>query len=80
MKEVECIVLEDNKEYGILERIKEKDIEYIYLFNIEDPKIFYIRKTDGEILYGLDNDEEYNYALSLVRDKYKDLIDNLDIK
>lgn len=78
-KDIKCIILEDNLEYGILEEIENKETTYVYLYRLDDPKVFYIRKTDGEILYGLDSEEEYNYALSLIGNKHKDLLNNLNL-
>lgn len=78
-KDIKCIILEDNLEYGILDEIVNKNTTYVYLYRLSDPKVFYIRKTDGEMLNGLDDEDEYNYALSLIGDKYKDLLSSLNL-
>ncbi len=67
----------DGKQYLIIDQIKDKDNEFVYFSNEEDPKDFCIRKLasdDNDTLVGLDSDEEFDYALGLFLDKHKDII------
>ena len=67
----------DGKQYLIIDQIKDKDNEFVYFSNEEDPKDFCIRKLasdDNDALVGLDSDEEFDYALGLFLDKHKDII------
>ena len=78
-KKLECIILENNKEYAILEKIKKEDIYYLYLFNTNDLKDFCIRKLIDKKIYGLDSNEEFDEAMLLLREKNKDLIEKLGL-
>ena len=78
-KEIECITLENEQEYGILEKIKDQSNEYIYLFNLNNVKDFCIRKLIKDEICGLDSEEEYIKALGLLRNKNKDLINKLGL-
>lgn len=75
--ELETVILEDNKQYAILDTIQIKGVKYIYLSCIEEtekPQVC-IRKLSNneEEILGLENEEEYNIALEAYTDKYKDL-------
>ncbi|MBR3049212.1 MAG: hypothetical protein IKG58_01460 [Bacilli bacterium] len=50
----------DNKEYLIIDEIRHNDINYLYLVNNKNSKDFVIRKEKGDLLVGLDNEEEFN--------------------
>lgn len=64
-KDVDTIILDNGKEYGI---IKEKN-NYLYLVNLNDSKDVFIRKViienGKECLLPLDNEEEVKKALLL---------------
>ena len=67
------VVLEDNKEYLVIDKISEKDYFYVYLTeNIENGKLV-IRKEimeDGKcFLVGLEDETEFKKALLLYLDK-----------
>lgn len=65
----------DGKQYLIVDQIKDKDNEFVYFSNEDNPKDFCIRKLakdDNDMLIGLDSDEEFDYALSLFFDKHKE--------
>ena len=79
MKDIECIILEDNIEYGIIEKIKYKEREYLYLSNINNPKDFCIRKVIGKVLFSLDDETEYNFAMELLKEKHIDILTKLGI-
>jgi len=73
MKEVkETIILEDNIEYGIIDKIVINNIPYVYLCEVSNPEIFCIRKLIGENLWGLDNNEEFDMALDKLTQKHKE--------
>lgn len=78
-KELECIILENNKEYAVLEKINKNNTYYMYLFNTEDVKDFCIRKLVENKLCGLDSDEEFDEALLMLREKNIDLITKLGL-
>ena len=69
MIELEQITLENGITYSI---IREKE-NYVYLINPDDETDFCIRKNviiDGEeYLKGLDNQQEFDYALSIFKNK-----------
>lgn len=69
MIELEQITLENGITYSI---IREKE-NYVYLINPQDENDFCIRKNviiDGEeYLQGLDNDQEFDYALSIFKNQ-----------
>ena len=77
MKQVEIIDIE-NKKYMVLNEIVDNGDTYLYLNNIKNPKDFIIQKVDKNdesYLVNLDNDEEFNRALNLFKNKI-DEIDN----
>ena len=78
-KEFECITLENNIEYAVVERIKKDDFYYMYLFNINNVKDFCIRKLIGDKLCGLESNEEFDEALLLIKDKNKDLMEKIGL-
>lgn len=78
-KDMEYIILEDNIEYMVTEKIKEQDKEYVYLTNPENPKDFCIRKLLGKVLFGLDSLEEYNFAMNLLKNKHSSLLTKIGL-
>ena len=68
------VILEDQKEYYVLDRIEKDNKAYIYLVLPTDPKNFCCRKEieeDGKtFLVGLDNEEEADLALKLFAEKH----------
>lgn len=72
---MESVILENNKEYLILNKIKNGSDKYIYLVNTEDPKDFCIRKSlvnsEKEVLIGLKDEEEFRKALLLFNKNLK---------
>ena len=75
----ECIILEDNLEYEIVEKIKYNNIEYIFLTNVNNCKDFCIRKLIGDSLYGLEDENEYNFAMKLIREKHSEILEKLGL-
>ncbi len=75
---METILLEDNQEYILLDKIKINNIPYVYMvLSTNNPnKTVCIRKLDAkeEKIIGLDSVSEYNMALQTYIDKYKDLL------
>lgn len=69
------VVLENGKEYRVIDRIEADNKCYIYLANSDDPKDFCARKEieeDGKtFLLGLDNKDEAENALMLLLEKHQ---------
>lgn len=69
------VVLEDNIEYLVVDKIKDGDISYVYLANSNNLEDVCVRKEIHEnekcFLVGLDNKEEVNKALNLFTEKNK---------
>lgn len=67
------IVLEDNCEYIVVDKIKKDDAYYVYLINSRDKEDLVIRKElieeDDRYLVGLDNEKELEMALALYLEK-----------
>lgn len=67
------IVLENKKEYHIIDKIKLDKKAFVYLSNLNDPEDFCVRKEIEEkektYLVGLDNEEEAIEALKLFTEK-----------
>lgn len=76
MKEVKCVKLEDGLDYMVIDEIDNEDVTYVYLANVLDEEDFCIRKVDnmknGELLVGLDSDEEFDKALLIFTKKHKE--------
>lgn len=74
MKEMEVVTLEDDNNYIIIDTID----NYVYLASEEDKEYFGIRKiekeNDEEYFVGLDDDKEFDNALALFNNKYKDFL------
>ena len=75
MQQVEIIDI-DNKKYMVLNEIEDNGETYLYLTNIKNPKEFLIQKVDKndkDYLINLDDEEEFNRALSLFNNSSSDL-------
>lgn len=74
------IILENKKEYHIIDKIKLDDKAYVYLSNLDNPEDFCVRKeiieNEKTYLVGLDSKEEAIYALELFNDKNKNIEEN----
>ena len=67
-REVEYVVI-DNKKYEVVMEKTSGDTTYMYLSNLDDENDNLIRKyttVDQETIYPLDNDEEFELAMSLI--------------
>ena len=69
------IMLENNKEYLVIDKIEVDGKYFVYLSNIDDSEDFCARKEievdDKKILVGLDNKEEADLALKVFSEKHK---------
>ncbi len=67
--EKEIVTLNDGLEYVIVDEISSNGNVYVYLSNVDNPDKFCIRKkiynNELHLLVGLDNDEEFDFALKL---------------
>lgn len=74
MKEMEVVTLEDDNNYIVIDKID----NYVYLTKEEERDFFAIKKieleNDEEYFCGLDSDLEFDKALELFTNKYKDII------
>lgn len=70
------IVLEDGIEYIVVDKIEKNEINYIYLADVKTLKELCIRKqineNDENYLVGLDNEKEFQEALTLFTEKHKE--------
>ena len=67
-REVEYVLI-DNKKYEVVMEKTSGDTNYMYLSNLDDENDNLIRKyttVDQETIYPLDNDEEFELAMSLI--------------
>ena len=67
-REVEYVLI-DNKKYEVVMEKSSGDTTYMYLSNLDDDNDNLIRKyttVDQETIYPLDNDEEFELAMSLI--------------
>lgn len=67
-REVEYVLI-DNKKYEVVMEKAYNDTTYMYLSNLDDENDNLIRKyttVDQETIYPLDNDEEFELAMSLI--------------
>jgi len=71
------VILENEKEYYVVDKIESDNNFYIYLSNIDDPKDFVARKEieeDGKtFLVGLDDRDEASFALGLFIEKHQNV-------
>ncbi len=69
-REVEYVLI-DNKKYEVVMEKTSGDTTYMYLSNLDDENDNLIRKyttVDQETIYPLDNDEEFELAMSLIEE------------
>lgn len=67
-REVEYVLI-DNKKYEVVMEKTSGDTTYMYLSNLDDENDNLIRKyttVNQETIYPLDNDEEFELAMSLI--------------
>ena len=67
-REVEYVLI-DNKKFEVVMEKTSGDTTYMYLSNLDDDNDNLIRKyttVDQETIYPLDNDEEFELAMSLI--------------
>lgn len=73
---INVITLEDGIKYAVIDEIKYCDKKYVYLTNINDYEDFCIRKVivenTQEFLLGLDDDKEFDLALTLFAKNHKE--------
>lgn len=74
--EIETVMLEDNKEYYIIDTIIIDNLKYLFLSQEFNSDVIVIRKVLENKIIGLDNEAEYNKALKVFTNKYKDIFDN----
>lgn len=69
------VMLENNKEYLVIDKIEVEGKYFVYLSNIDDSEDFCARKEetidDKKFLVGLDNKEEADLALKVFTEKHK---------
>ena len=70
------ITLEDGIEYAVIAEITYNEQKYVYLTNINDYTDFCIRKVisenEQEFLVGLDDDKEFDLAVTLFAKEHKE--------
>lgn len=70
------VVLENGKEYLVIDKIKLEDKAFVYLSNKDDSEDFCVRKEvledEKAYLVGLDDKEEADYALKLFAENHKE--------
>ena len=67
-REVEYVLIDNKKDEVVMEKAS-GDTTYMYLSNLDDENDNLIRKyttVDQETIYPLDNDEEFELAMSLI--------------
>ena len=69
----ESIILEDKKEYGIIDELIIDNITYLYLCDVEKPENFCVRKVKDDKVIGLDNNEEFDKALAEFTKKWSEI-------
>ncbi len=76
MKEIETVVLEDNKEYAIMDTIPIDGVKYIYMCQVDNAQALCIRKlsSDEKNILGLSSEEEFQMALQAYVTKYKSIL------
>ncbi len=65
--EVEKVILDDNKEYFIVDKIH----TYVYFAKVDNPDEICIRKEVSDYYVGLDDEIDLNIALNLFKEKHK---------
>lgn len=62
-------VLEDGREFAIIDEINRDNMTYVYLTSINDETDFVIRKLINDELIGLSNKDEFDKALLYFTEK-----------
>lgn len=67
----EVIVLEDEKEFVVIDKIKTNNKIYLMLSNVDDSNDIAVRIEDVEqdMIFGLDSEEELSHVLTLYAKK-----------
>ena len=73
--EVEVVKL-GGEEYVVIDEIEKNGNKYVFLSKESDEKDLAIRKIHGDLLVGLDDEEEFDNALELFANKHKDLLND----
>ena len=63
------LVLDDDKEYAIVDEFAEEDKRYIYLVNIDDVTKFIIGTTDGDNITTVTDPDELGKVLKTFSDR-----------
>ncbi len=74
---MEAVVLEDNQEYIVIDRIKDKETEYLYLANEKNAKDLCVRKLIDNELLPLENEDEFTKTMLLFSKNNKEIIKDL---
>lgn len=73
---INVITLEDGIEYAIIDEIEHDNKKYVYLTNVNNYEDFCIRKVilenTQQFLVGLDDDKEFDLALTLFAKNHKE--------
>ena len=65
----------NNMEYLIIDEIKYDNSNYLYLVNNKNSNDFIIRKESGDLLVGLDNEDEFRNVMKVFAEKHnKDVV------
>lgn len=70
MEELEILTIDD-KDYAVIDRIKDNDSTYVYLTNIDDETDFFVRKEQNDTLLALEDETELNKTLELFAKKHE---------
>lgn len=74
------LLLDDQQEYVLLDKIIENDVVYLFLSKVDDSEVLlkkYNQKDYNGEIYKLDNVDELNHAFSLFYQKHPELKDSL---
>lgn len=76
MIEVDTVVLEDNKEYAIMDTIPIDGVKYIYMCQLDNAQALCIRKlsSDEKNILSLKDEAEFKMALHAYVIKYKPIL------
>ncbi len=74
---IEFITQDDGIEYIIVDEIETKRGHYVYLVNVQDETDICVKKLNGEEIYPLENDKEFEYCMYIFAKKNKGKIENL---
>lgn len=77
MEEKEIQVIEiDSKKYFLVDTLNGDENTYYYFSNVENNEDVIILKDDLDNFVSLDDDKEFDRALCLFYDKYKDIMND----